>query len=320
MTTLRVLIAGFVLLAATLTAGAQQWPNRPVRFIVPFPAGGSTDVGARVIGEFLSRSLHQQIVIENKSGANGSIAIEAAAKGAADGYTILVSTEVVVSNPHVYKMNIDPLKELVPVVQVSRQPMVLAAHPSLGISSLAELTALARGQPGLRYATGSGYGSPQHMVVQWYASIAGIVLEQVPYRGGAPAINDLIAGHIKLGSLGSTPLLPHYRSGALRLLAQSTLERSPSLPQVPTYQEAGVQGLVLDQWLGVFVPAGTAAAIVERLNAEINRALADAAVRESFLQSAQEPLGGTAAQFTHVVRDDYDKHARLVRELHITVN
>jgi len=217
-------------------------------------------------------------------------------------------------------MNIDPLKELVPVVQVSRQPMVLAAHPSLGISSLAELTALARGQPGLRYATGSGYGSPQHMVVQWYASIAGIVLDQVPYRGGAPAINDLIAGHIKLGSLGSTPLLPHYRSGALRLLAQSTLERSPSLPQVPTYQEAGVQGLVLDQWLGVFVPAGTAAAIVERLNAEINRALADAAVRESFLQSAQEPLGGTAAQFTHVVRDDYDKHARLVRELHITVN
>ena len=141
-----------------------------------------------------------------------------------------------------------------------------------------------------------------------------------PYRGGAPAINDLIAGHIKLGSLGSTPLLPHYKSGALRLLAQSTQARSPSLPQVPTYQEAGMQGLVLDQWLGVFVPAGTAAAIVERLNAEINRALADAAVRESFLQSAQEPLGGTAVQFTHVVRDDYDKHARLVRELHITVN
>src|SRR6516162_9223673 len=135
MTTLRVLIAGFVLLAATLTAGAQQWPSRPVRFIVPFPAGGSTDVGARVIGEFLSRSLHQQIVVENKSGANGNIGI-------------------------------DPLRELVPVVQVSRQPMVLAAHPSLGISSLAELTALARGQPGLRYATGSGYGSPQHMVVQ----------------------------------------------------------------------------------------------------------------------------------------------------------
>jgi tripartite-type tricarboxylate transporter receptor subunit TctC len=320
MTTLRVLLAGFALLAATPKVGAQEWPIRPVRFIVPFPAGGSTDVGARVIGEFLSRRLHQQIVVENKSGANGNIGIEAAAKSAADGYTILVGTDAVVSNPHVYKMTIDPLKELVPVVQVSRQPMVLAAHPSLGISSLAELTALAKQQPGLRYATGSGYGSPQHMVVQWYASIAGIVLEQVPYRGGGPAINDLIAGHIKLGSLGSTPLLPHYKSGALRLLAQSTEARSSSLPEVPTYQEAGMQGLVLDQWLGVFVPAGMAAAIVERLNVEINHALADAAVRESFLQSAQEPVGGTALQFTHVVRDDYDKHARLVRELHITVN
>src|SRR6516162_9405227 len=161
MTTLRVLIAGFALLAATPMTRAQEWPSRPVRFIVPFPAGGSTDVGARVIGEFLSRSLHQQIVVENKSGANGNIGIEAAAKSAADGYTILVGTDSVVSNPHVYKMNIDPLRELVPVIQLPRQPMVLAAHPSLGISSLAELTALARQRPGMRYATGGGYGTPQ---------------------------------------------------------------------------------------------------------------------------------------------------------------
>src|SRR6516165_12356075 len=202
MVSLRVVVAVLTLIVSIpMNATAQEWPNRPVRFIVPFPAGGSTDVGARLVGEYLSRRLHQQIVVENKSGANGDIGIEAAAKSAADGYTILIGTDSVVSNPHVYKMSIDPLRELVPVVQVSRQPMVLAAHPSLGISSLAELTALARGQPGLRYATGSGYGSPQHMVVQWYASIAGIVLDQVPYRGGAPAINDLIAGHIKLGSL-----------------------------------------------------------------------------------------------------------------------
>jgi len=320
MTILRVLIGGLVLVAAMSSASAQEWPNRPVRFIVPFPAGGSTDVGARVLGEFLTRALGQQIVVENKSGANGNLGIETAAKSAPDGYTILVSTDAVASNPHVYRMNVNPLQTLAPVIQVSRQPIVLAAHPSLAAASVAELIALAKQQPGLRYATGSGYGSAQHMVVQWFASIVGIKLEQVPYRGGGAAINDLIAGHVKLGSLGSTPLLPHYKVGTLRLLAQSTLARSPSLPEVPTYQEAGARGLVLDQWLGVFVPVGTPPAIAARLNSEINRALAEPAVRESFLQSAQEPVGGAAAQFAQFVRDESDKYARLVRELDVKVN
>ena len=251
---LRAVMAVLTLIASIpMRAEAQEWPNRPVRFIVPFPAGGSTDVGARLVGEYLSRSLHQQIVVENKSGANGNIGIETAAKSPADGYTVLVVTDAVSSNPHVYKMNVDPLKGLTPVIQLSRQPMVLAAHPSLGVASLAGLIALARQQPGLRYATGSGVGA-QHMVAQWFASIAGIKLEQVPYRGGTPALNYLIAGHVKLGSLGSTPLIPHYKAGTLRLLAQSTEKRSPTLPDVPTYQEAGIKGLVLDQWVGVFVP------------------------------------------------------------------
>jgi len=245
-----------LVVAVSTGAQAQDWPSRPVRFIVPFPAGGSTDVGARLVGESLSRSLRQQIVVENKSGANGNIGIETAAKSPTDGYTVLVATDALSSNPHVYKMSINPLKEFTPVIQLSRQPIVLAAHPSLGITSLAELIALAKQQPGLRYATGSGVGA-QHIVVQWFASIAGIKLEQVPYRGGAPAINDLIAGHVKLGSLGSTPLIPHYKAGTLRLLAQTTQARSPSLLDVPTYQEAGIKGLVLDQWVGVFVPAGT---------------------------------------------------------------
>jgi tripartite-type tricarboxylate transporter receptor subunit TctC len=213
-------------------------------------------------------------------------------------------------------MHIDPLKELVPLIQLSRQPIVLAAHSSLGIASLAELIALARQQPGLRYATGSGVGA-QHMVVQWFASIAGIKLEQVPYRGGAPAINDLIAGHVKLGSLGSTPLIPHYKAGTLRLLAQSTEKRSPSLPDVPTYQEAGIKGLVLDQWLGVFVPVGTPPVIAARLNTEINKALAEVTIRDGFLQSAQEPVGGSAEAFAQLVHGDFDTYARLVRELNI---
>jgi tripartite-type tricarboxylate transporter receptor subunit TctC len=301
------------------SAQAQEWPSRPVRFIVPFPAGGSTDVGARLISEHLSRSLRQQIVVENKSGANGNIGIETAAKSPADGYTVLVGTDAVSSNPHIYKMNIDPLTELVPVIQLSRQPLVLAAHPSLDIASLVELIALARQQPGLRYATGGGVGA-QHMVVQWFASIAGIKLEHVPYRGGAPAINDLIAGHVKLGSLGSTPLIPHYRAGTLRLLAQSTQARSPSLPDVPTYQEAGIKGLVLDQWLGVFVPEGTPSNIVARLNTGINEALAVAAIRDSFLQAAQEPVGGTADRFAELMRADFETYGRLVRELNIKVD
>jgi tripartite-type tricarboxylate transporter receptor subunit TctC len=206
------------------------------------------------------------------------------------------------------------------VIQLSRQPIVLAAHPSLGVNTVAELVTLVKAQPGLRYATGSGFGSSQHMVTQWFAQIAGIALEQVSYRGGGQAINDLVAGHVKLGSLGSTPLIPHYRAGSLRLLAQTTAERSASLPDVPTYQEAGIQGLVLDQWLGVFVPAGTSPAIAARLNAEIGKALAEPAIRDNLVASAQEPIGGSAEAFARLVRDDFDKYARLVRELNIKVN
>jgi tripartite-type tricarboxylate transporter receptor subunit TctC len=316
MVKMRLVIAFVALIAAIATAKAQDWPNRPIRFIVPFPAGGSTDVGARLVGEYLSHSLRQQIVVENKSGANGNIGIEAAAKAPADGYTVLVTTDALSSNPHVYKMSIDPLREFAPVIQLSLQPIVLAAHPSLGVASLPELIALARAQPGLRYATGSGVGG-QHMVAQWFASIAGIKLEQVPYRGGAPALNDLIAGHVKLGSLGSTPLIPHHKAGTLRLLAQSTERRSPTLPDVPTYQEAGMNGLVLDQWVGVFVPAATPPGIAARLNADINAALAESAVRDGFLQSGQEPVGGSAETFSRLVRGDFDTYARLVKELNV---
>ncbi len=305
---------------APLPAHAQQWPSRPIRMIVPFAAGGSTDVAARLVGEQLSRTFGQQVYVENRTGANGNIGIEAAAKSEADGYTVLIAPDAIASNPHVYKVNYDALKDLTPVIQLSRQPIVLAAHPSLGVNTVAELVTLVKAQPGLRYATGSGFGSSQHMVTQWFAQIASIALEQVSYRGGGQAINDLVAGHVKLGSLGSTPLIPHYRAGSLRLLAQTTAERSASLPDVPTYQEAGIKGLVLDQWLGVFVPAGTPSAIAARLNAEIGKALAEPAIRDNLVASAQEPIGGSAEAFARLVRDDFDKYARLVRELNIKVN
>jgi tripartite-type tricarboxylate transporter receptor subunit TctC len=302
--------------AFPLAAQAQDWPSRPIKLVVPYPPGGSTDIAARVLAEYLSRALGQQIVVENKSGAGGVIGVESGAKSAPDGYTVLIAPDFVASAPHIFKMSIDPLKDLVPVVQLSRQPVALAVHPSLGVKSLPELVALAKERPGMSFAT-SGVGSQQQIVAEWFAKIAGIKLEHVPYRGGGQAINDLVAGHVRLASLGSSPLIPHYKAGTIRVLAQSTEQRSPSLPDVPTYQEAGIKGLVLDQWLGVFVPAGTPPSVIARLNGEINKALAEAAIRESFLQSAQEPIGGSADAFARLVRDDFEKYRRLVQELNI---
>jgi tripartite-type tricarboxylate transporter receptor subunit TctC len=303
--------------AVSRAAWAQAYPARPVRLVVPFAAGGSVDVSARIIAEHLSTVFSRQFLVENRAGAAGNIGIETAGKSAPDGYTLLVTGDQIASNPHVFKLSIDPLKDLVPVIQVSRQPVVLAVHPSLGVNSLPELIAKTKEQPGLPYALGGGAGGQQHIVVEWFAKIAGIKLDQVPYRGGGSAINDLIAGHVKIGSLGSTPLIPHYKAGILRLLAQSTAVRSPSLPEIPTFQEAGIQGLVLDQWIGVFAPTGTPLAITTRLNAEIEKALATASVRDRFFMQAQEALGGTSEQFSRVFHDDYSKYERLVRELGI---
>jgi len=304
--------------ALPMTAAA-EWPERPVHFIVPFPAGGATDVAARVVANFVSGRLGQQIVVENRSGANGNIAIEYAAKSAPDGYTVLVATQDLSSNPHVYKIPVDPLKAFAEVVQISRQPILLAAHPSLGVDTLSELTALAKQQPGLPFGTGSGVGSSQAMVALWYAKLAGVTLKQVPYRGGAPAINDLIAGHVKLGSLGSTPLVPHYQAGTLKLLAQSTAMRAPSLPKVPTFGEEGFAELVLDQWIGVFVPTGTPEAIATRLNTEVNAALRDEAVRKALADQGQEPVGGTAEAYASFVRAEWEKFGRLVKDLNVTI-
>jgi tripartite-type tricarboxylate transporter receptor subunit TctC len=318
MTIVRALAVLAMLSALPLTAQAQDWPNKPIRMIVPFAAGGSTDVAARLVADHLSRALGQQVVVENRTGANGNIGTEAAAKSAPDGYTILVAPDSVASNPHVYKVNYE-LQDLTPVIQLSRQPIALAAHPILGVKTIAELIAHAKKHPGERFATGSGTNSGQHMVVMWFAKLAGIQLEQVSYRGGGQAINDLLAGHVKLGSLGSTPLIPHYRAGKLLLLAQTTAARAASLPDVPTFQEAGMKGLVVDQWLGIFVPAGTPQAIVARLNAETGKALADPAIKGNLEKSAQEPIGGTSDAFGKLVRDDFAKWGRLVKELGVKV-
>jgi tripartite-type tricarboxylate transporter receptor subunit TctC len=306
-------VASLALIAPGL---AEEWPSRPIRFIVPVVAGGSTDVTARLIGEHLSRALGVQIIVDNRTGAAGMAGIEAAAKSAPDGYTALVTTDRIASGPHVFKLAVDPTTDLTVVIEISRQPVVLAVHHSLAVGSLAQLLALARERPGMNYAT-AGIGIHQHIVGEWLQKLAGIKLTVVPYRGGGQAINDLIAGHVKIASLGSSPLIPHYQAGTIRLLAQSTAARSPGLTDVPTFEEAGVHGLVLDQWIGVFVPTGTPSVVTARLNAEINKALAEPSLRASLLQQAQEPVGGSAAQAARLFREDFAKYGRLVKELNI---
>ena len=314
------LIAAIVALVTTAQmTRAADWPNRPIHFIVPFPPGGSTDVAARLIGDYMSRSLGQPVVIEDKSGANGNIGTEYAAKSTPDGYTVLITTDSVSTNPHIYRLSFDPMQILVPVVEVSHQPVVLAAHPSLGVSTLAELTAKAKQQPGLRFGTGSGIGSLQALAALWYAELAGIRLVQVPYRGGGQAINDLVAGTVQLGSLGSTPLIPYYKSGNLKMLAQSGATRSSALPDVPTFQESGMKNLVIEQRIGVSVPKGTPADVVARLNAETNAALRDEKIRKILADQAQDAAGGTPEQYSRLLQDDSDEVARLVKELNIEV-
>jgi tripartite-type tricarboxylate transporter receptor subunit TctC len=276
------------------------------------------DFVARLTAEYLSRSFGQQFLVENKVGAGGTIGVETAAKSPPDGYSILVTNDNVVSAPHILKLTVNYLKDLVPVAQLARQALALAVHPSLGVSSLQELISTAKQRGALGCAT-SGVGSNQHVLLEWFNQIAGVKLEHVPYRGAGQAINDLIAGHVLVGFLGPTALIPHYKAGTLRLLAQSSEKRSTSLPEIPTLQEAGFNGLVLETWYGAFVPAATPPAIIARLNAEMGKALADAATRKSMLETATEPVGGSADQFARLIRADSEKYERLAKELRIKV-
>lgn len=304
-------------LTAAISAAAVRYPSRSVKVIVPFPPGGGTDVVARPVAGFLSRAFGQQFYIENKSGAGGNIGIEAATRSEPDGYTLLMAPVAIVARPHVSDLKIDPIKDLISVIQLSRQPLVIAVHPSLGVRTLTELVAAARREPGLRYGLGGGIGNEQHILGAWFVQLADITLEPVPYRGGGPAINDLLAGHVKVASLGAAPIVQHYLAGSVRVLAQATKERSPSLPDVPTFEEEGFDGLVLEQWFGLFVPATTPQPIVASLNAETNKALVDAATREVLMKSGHEPIGGSVEAFLKLVGEDFRKYGRLAKELNI---
>jgi tripartite-type tricarboxylate transporter receptor subunit TctC len=303
-------------LAGTRIQAQDAWPTRNVHFIVPLAPGGGIDFVARQVGEVLTRSLGQQVVVENRTGAGGTLGMDLAMKSAPDGYTVLITNDNAASAPHIMSLAHDYTKELVPVCYLGRQSQILAVHSSIGVKTVAELIDYVKANPGHGYAT-SGVGSNQHVIGEWFKREAGIKMDHVPYRGAGQAINDLIAAHVKIAFLGPTALKPHYDAGTLRLLAQSASKRTPMLKDVPTLEEAGYKGLVLDAWYAAFVPKGTPPAIVARLNAEMNKALTDPKLLENFNKGVVEPVGGTPEELGKVVRADSVKYERLVRELMI---
>ncbi len=305
-----------LLLVPTL-AIAQGWPAKPIRWVVPYPPGGSTDVATRALADRLAQALGVAVVVDNRAGAAGVVGTDFVAKSAPDGYTLLSGTDAMGTMPHVSKLPFDPIKDFAAVTQMSRQPVVIAAHPSSGVTSIAEVIAAAKNHPNkFSYAT-SGAASQQHLVMELLAMRAGIRMTHIPYKGGGQAISDLVGGQVPLASLGSTPLIPHYKAGKIRLLAVSTKTRAPTLPDVPALAEQGFADFHIEQWLGVFVPAGTPQDIVTRLHAELVKALQAPEVRARYEQAALEPVGNTPDAFAKLLRDDFTRYAKLIRELGI---
>jgi tripartite-type tricarboxylate transporter receptor subunit TctC len=313
--------AGLALSAPLLRArfahaqgAADGFPNRPIRFIVPLAAGGGLDFVARIVGEYLSRSFGQQIYVENKTGAGGTIGIDTAIKSAPDGYSLLLTNDNVASAPHVLKLNVDYLNDLVPIALLGRQPQAFAVHPSFDVKSVAELVAAVKQAGSMGCAT-SGVGSNQHVLMEWFAKTAGIKLEHVPYRGAGQAINDLIAGHVKIAFLGPTALIPHYTAKTLRLLAQSGDVRSPSMPDIPTLAEAGYPGIALESWYAAFAPIGTPPAIVARLNAALREALATDDVRSRVEAEGAETTPSSPQDYAADIATEAAKWGKVIRQL-----
>ena len=269
------------------------WPNKPVRIIVPLAPGGAIDFVARQCAQVLSQTYKQQVLRRNhRTGAGGTIGMDVAMKSEPDGYTILITNDNAASAPHILKLSYDYTKTLVPIILIATQPQIFAAHPSLGVSSVAEYVAYAKKNPGLGFAS-SGVGSNQHVVGLWFAKEAGIKLEHVPYRGAGQAVTDLLAGHVKSAFLGPTSMIPHWKAGKLKFLAQTSAKRAPTLPEVPTMEDAGYKGLVLEAWYAAFAPVGTPPELVKTLNAAIEKSMTDKILKENFVKGSLESVGGT---------------------------
>ncbi|HZM48340.1 MAG TPA: tripartite tricarboxylate transporter substrate binding protein [Burkholderiales bacterium] len=316
MVMLRIAVTFFALV--TGLAQAQSWPARQVRFVVPFPPGGSTDVAARALADKLSRALGQQVIVDNRAGGGGVIGTSEVARAAPDGQTILFAANQV-STMHLVVKNIpyDMTRDFVPVTQATTQPMAIAVHTSLPAKNVREFVALAKARPGeLSYAH-SGVGGGQHMTGELLKKVAKFDMVGVPYKGGGQAVLDLVSGHVPVCVLGSTPLIPHHKSGRIRIIAFTSKERFLAMPEIPTLHDSGYPGFDSIQWLGVLAPRGTGAEIVQRLHAETVKALALPDVKERLAANALQPVGNTPQQFAEVIRADIDRWTKLAREIGI---
>ena len=312
---------GVALLVATLAsvAAAQSYPTRPVRLIIPFPPGGSNDIVGRMIAAQLGDRLGQQVVVDNRGGAGGTIGTELAAKSQADGYTLLLISTAYAFNTSIYKkLPYDPAKSFVPVALLGSGPGVLVVNPALPVSSVADLIALARERPGKLNNASAGIGSFQHLASELFRIQAGIQWLHVPYKGGGPAMVDLMGGQAD-ASVGSLiQMLPHIRSGKLKALGTTGAKRSPVLPDVPTVAEAGVPGYEATNWWGFLAPAGTPPAIVERLHQEVAAVQASAETRRRFETEGAEAVQMSPAEFGAFIAAETAKWARVVRDAGIS--
>ena len=303
---------------AAAFAQAQTWPTRPIKLIVPFPAGGPTDVLSRVVADKLSTQVKQPVIVENKPGAGGSIGADLAAKSAPDGYTLLLATSSTHSvGPHLQKLPYDAERDFTPIVWLGDAPRVLVVSPKIGVDNLQQLLDLAKKSPGkLNYAS-SGTGGVVHLATEYFASMAGVKLTHVPYKGIQQSIVDMQAGEVAMLFDNIMTVQSHVKSGRLKALGISTLKRSPLVPDIPTIDEAGVPGFENQTWFGIYAPAGLPRDIAQRANEELNRALADRSVIDRFAQLGFQPAGGSAAEFAAMVRNDSQRWAKVIRENNI---
>jgi tripartite-type tricarboxylate transporter receptor subunit TctC len=315
------LVAVSSLIAAPVLA-QERWPSKPVRIVVPFSAGGTTDVVARAVAKDLGEMWGQSVVVDNRAGAGGNIGAEIVAKSPADGYTLLMTSgSIFTVNPHIYaKLPFDPAKDFVAVTNVASGPQLVAVHPSVQAKSVKELIALAKAKPGTMNFGSAGIGSQTHMAAENFVDAAGINATHVPYKGEAPAYADLIAGQIQfmVGNLAAGA--PHVNAGTIRALGVTSTARSPMMPDVPTVAESGLPGFENTGWFGFMLPAGTPQAIVDKIHADTVKVLARKEMKDRLAVHGMVPVGNTPADFTKAIADESKMWEKVVKNRNLRVN